>query len=269
MYYLYDSFLKSMQIVETLLSADQNMWMGVKYWSKPRFQYIRRLHLNVPLHLHVISGDHLVLLDDEMHIYLWNLTSNKAITWKLAGLDPVYNTCISLPFYFLPTSIIPFTMDIEKVYLGADRLSVGRRALFYARVALLPITFCCGQLSQLWALSGDVLDSLMRMEGEKEGEGEDEGNEEGSEEQSEVGSEGSEGGHGEGCLVVMQSLYTYGLQDRVLYDFFPASGRLVATHREICVLDFLVPVPDLYVFLSFFDLSLKVNNFFLVYDTNI
>jgi len=38
---------------------------------------------------------------------------------------------------------------------------------------------------------------------------------------------------------VTKSLYTYGLQDRVLCDFCSASGRsVVATRREIRVLDF-------------------------------
>ena len=55
---------------------------------KPQFQFIRRQRLKVPLHLNVISGDRVVLLDDDMHIYVWNLTSNVAATWKLAGLDP-------------------------------------------------------------------------------------------------------------------------------------------------------------------------------------
>ena len=93
----------------------------------------------------------------------------------------------------------------------------------------------------------------MRMEGEEEEEeegGEDVWSDEGSEEGSEVGSEGGvegiEGGQGEGCSAVTKSLYTYALQDRVLYDFCPASGRLVvATRGEIRVLDFLVPVSDL------------------------
>ena len=86
--------------------------------------------------------------------------------------------------------------------------------------------------------------------------------EEASEEGSEVGSEESEGGQGEGCSAVTKSLYTYGFQDRVLYDFCPASGRLVvATPGEIRVMDFLVPVPDSCVSFSFFDLGLKVDNF--------
>lgn len=153
-----------------------------------------------------------------------------------------------------------FAMDVEKVYSGS---SVGRRAPFYARVTLPPMTLCHGQLSQSWALSGEVLTSLMRMEGEEEGVGEDAWSEEGSEEGSEVGSDGGEGGQGEGCSAVTKSLYTYGLQERVLYDFCPASGRLVvATRGEIRVLDFLVPVLDLCVSLSSFDLGLKVNNFF-------
>ena len=43
----------------------------------------------------------------------------------------------------------------------------------------------------------------------------------------------------EGCSAVTKSLYTYGLQDRVLYHFCPAFGRLVvATRGEIRVLDF-------------------------------
>ena len=161
-----------------------------------------------------------------------------------------------------------FAMDMEKVYSGANGSSAGRRAPFYARVTLPPMTVCHGQLSQSWALSGEVLTCLMRMEGEEEGgeEGEDVWSDDGSEEGSEVGSEvgdGGEGGQGEGCSAVTKSLYTYGLQDRVLYDFCPASGRLVvATRGEIRVLDFLVPVSDLCVSLSFFDLGLKVNNFF-------
>ena len=104
----------------------------------------------------------------------------------------------------------------------------------------------------------------MRMEGEEEEEEEDDDvwSDDGSEEGSVVGSEGNEGGQGEGCSAVTKSLYTYGLQDRVLYDFCPASGRLVvATRGEIRVMDFLVPVPDLCVSFSFFDLGFKVDNF--------
>ena len=64
------------------------------------------------------------------------------------------------------------------------------------------MTVCHGQMSQSWALSGEVLTSLMRMEGEeKEEEGEDVWSEEGTEEESEVGSQGNEGGQGEGCVL--------------------------------------------------------------------
>jgi hypothetical protein len=100
------------------------------------------------------------------------------------------------------------------------------------------MTVCCGQLSQSRALSGEVLTSLMRIEG-VEGEGEHVGSKGGSEVGSEVGSEESEGGQEDGGSAVMKSLYRYGLQERVLYDFCPASGRLVVAIRgEICVLDF-------------------------------
>ena len=59
-------------------------------------------------------------------------------------------------------------MDVEKVYLGANRSSAGRRVPFYARAALPPMTLCHGQLSQSWALSEEVLTGLMRMWGEEE-----------------------------------------------------------------------------------------------------
>jgi hypothetical protein len=53
------------------------------------------------------------------------------------------------------------------------------------------------------------------------------------------------------------------LQERVLYDFYPASGRLVvATRGEMHVLDVLVRVPDSCVSRSFSDLGSKVNIFF-------
>ncbi|KIK05835.1 hypothetical protein K443DRAFT_327483 [Laccaria amethystina LaAM-08-1] len=327
---------------------------------KPQFQFIRRLRLKASLHLHAISGDRVVLLDEEMHIYVWNLISNIAVTWKLAGLDPAYDIIIfgdhllilrhtGISVLPIPTTPCPspcpspapcpnitaaliqtqppteithpfnnpnsrrpppllaapagwwppslnhiylglatpvgrnlamslyklemehlgltgsdakepfkFAMDIEKVYSGANGSSAGRRAPFYARVALPPMTLCDGQLSQSWALSGEVLTSLMRMEGEEEEEEEEEegeeeedvGSEDGSEDGSETGSDSggqmwSGGGQGEGCSAVTKSLYTYRLQDRVLYDFCPASGRLVvATRGEIRVLDFLVPVLD-------------------------
>ncbi|EDR07915.1 uncharacterized protein LACBIDRAFT_294495 [Laccaria bicolor S238N-H82] len=61
-----------------------------------------------------------------------------------------------------------FAMDVEKVYSGANGSSAGRRVPFNARVVLPPMTICHGQLSQSWALSGEVLTSLMRMEGEEE-----------------------------------------------------------------------------------------------------
>ena len=61
-------------------------------------------------------------------------------------------------------------MDVEKVYAGANGPSARRMALFYARVALPPVTLCHGKSSQSWALSGEVLTGLMRMEGEEEGE---------------------------------------------------------------------------------------------------
>ena len=87
-----------------------------------------------------------------------------------------------------------FTMDVEKVHSDANGLSAGR-APFNARIALPPMMLCHGQLSQLWALSGEVLTVLMRMEGEEgEGEGEDMRSDEAGEEGSEVGSERSEGG---------------------------------------------------------------------------
>ena len=63
-----------------------------------------------------------------------------------------------------------FAMDVEKVYAGANGLSTGRRAPFYARIALPPVKLCHGKLTQSWALSGEVLTGLMRMEGEEEGE---------------------------------------------------------------------------------------------------
>jgi hypothetical protein len=69
--------------------------------ANPQFQFIRRLRLKVSLHLHAICGDRVVLLD----IYPWNLTSNIAVTWKLVALDQAYDVRISLPLYFLPSSI--------------------------------------------------------------------------------------------------------------------------------------------------------------------
>ena len=62
-----------------------------------------------------------------------------------------------------------FAMDVEKVYARANGPSA-RRAPFYAMVALPPVTLCHGKSSQSWALSGEVLTGLMRMEGEAEGE---------------------------------------------------------------------------------------------------
>lgn len=74
---------------------------------KPEFQFIRRLRLKASLHLHAISGDRVVLLDEEMHIYVWNLTSNIAVTWKLEGLDPTYDVRFpSLFAFFQPQSHI-------------------------------------------------------------------------------------------------------------------------------------------------------------------
>ena len=55
----------------------------------------------------------MVLLDDEMHIYEWNLTTNITVTWTLAGLNPAYDVRISLPLYFLPTSITPLQTIIS------------------------------------------------------------------------------------------------------------------------------------------------------------
>ena len=53
-----------------------------------------------------------------------------------------------------------FAIDIEKMYSDANGWSVGRRAPFNVRVALPPMTLCHRQLSQSWALSGEVLTSL-------------------------------------------------------------------------------------------------------------
>ena len=81
-------------VLQQMLMTCRSMSISV---PKPQFQFIRRLRLKASLHLHAVSVDRMVLLDGEMHIYVWNRTSNIAVTWKLEGLDPAYDVCHSLP----------------------------------------------------------------------------------------------------------------------------------------------------------------------------
>ena len=54
----------------------------------------------------------MVLLDDEMHIYVWNLNTNITVT-EIGRPNPAYDVRISIPLYFLPTSITPLQTIIS------------------------------------------------------------------------------------------------------------------------------------------------------------